>query len=136
MTNPTFTLNAIDGTKITLMLAFDMTPFPCFMIHEFVNGNWVGGPSYGDWFGGDFAPKVAEMNAMGLKAWIRKYICPWIKAALKNAYGDRVKSGPPPAPVPDQEVTVANALVVINGALAGAVWADTDGDGLPELTVL
>ena len=24
MTNPTFTLNAIDGTKITLMLSFDM----------------------------------------------------------------------------------------------------------------
>lgn len=137
MSNPTFTLTAIDGTKITLMLSFDTVPFPCFMIHEFRDGQWMGGPSYGNWFQGAWDDAIKEINAMGLKAWIRKNICPWVKAALKNAYGDRVAPGvpvvQPPAPMVD--VTTANALTVINAALAGAVWADTDGDGLPELTI-
>lgn len=137
MTNPTFTLNAIDGTKISLMLSYDAVPFPCFMIHEFRDGQWLGGPSYGNWFQNDINPVLAEMNSMGIKAWIRKYICPWVKLALKNAYGDRVAAPGPvtPPPVSNEEITVANASRIINSVLAGAQWADTDGDGLPELVI-
>ena len=136
MSNPTFTLNAIDGTKIPLMLSFDTVPFSTFMIHEFRSGAWVGGPSYGDWFQADFDKPLAEMNAMGIKAWLRKYICPWVKMALKNSYSDRVQVGipQPPPPVLTEVITAGNASAIINSALAGAVWADTDGDGLPELT--
>ena len=136
MSNPTFTLTAIDGTKISLMLSYDAVPFPCFMIHEFRDGQWLGGPSYGNWYQEAINPVLAEMNAMGIKAWLRKYVCPWVKMALKNAYGDRVKGSGVPVvqPVPAGEITVGNASTVINAALAGAVWADTDGDGLPELT--
>ena len=137
MSNPTFTLTAIDGTKISLMLSYDTVPFPCFMIHEFKDGQWLGGPSYGNWFQTDINPVLVEMNAMGIKPWIRKYVCPWVKMALKNAYGSRVAPPGPVVvpPVPEGEITVGNAASVINAVLAGAVWADTDGDGLPELTI-
>lgn len=137
MTNPTFTLTAVDGTKISLMLSYDTVPFPCFMIHEFKDGQWLGGPSYGNWFQSDINPVLAEMNAMGIKAWLRKYIVPWVKLALKNAYGSRIAPPGPvvPPPVPEGEITVANAYSVINAVLAGAQWTDTDGDGLPELII-
>lgn len=137
MSNPTFTLTATDGSKITLMLAFDTVPFPCVMIHEFRDGQWLGGPSYGNWFQGDVNPVLAEMNLIGMKAWIRKYVCSWVKSALIGTYGNRVAKGSPPPtpPMPAGEITLANAPAMFEAAMAGAVWTDTDGDGLPELVI-
>lgn len=136
MTNPTFTLTALDGTKIPLMLSFDIVPFPTFMIHELKDGTWLGGPSYGDWFGLAWGDAIKEMNDMGLMTWLRTKLIPWVKHALINSYGNRVATTAtiPPTVVPAGPITPENALAVINAALSGAHWADTDGDGLPELS--
>lgn len=130
---PTFTLKAIDGKDIPLRLSFMLSPMGhCFMIEEFKDGNWIGGPTYGDWYAQDLFPKIAEMNSMGLKAFIEKYVCPWVKSIMKQVYGDRVKAPSGPV-VPPATVTPENVVAQVNAALAGFVLEDRDGDGLPEM---
>lgn len=131
--NPTFTLKALDGKDIPLRLTFMLTPFGhCFMIEEFRDGNWIGGPSTEPWFSQDLFPKIAEMNALGLKAFIEKYVCPWVASIMKAVYGSRVKVPTGPV-VPPAFVTPENVVAQVNGALAGFVLEDRDGDGLPEM---
>jgi hypothetical protein len=106
-------------------MQFDTAPFPCFMIHRLNNGLWEGGPSYGNYYGGDAVNEfLAEVNAMGVKAWLRKYICPWFRTAFANAYGTPM--APPVAA--DAPVTTANMSAVFGGALAaGTVTVNADG---------
>lgn len=130
---PQITLKALDGSDITLRLSFMLSPMGhCFMIEELRGGNWIGGPSTEPWFSQDLFPKIDEMNSMGLKAFIEKYVCPWVKTIMKTVYGDRVKapSGPVVRPA---TVTPENVVAQVNAALAGFVLQDRDGDGLPEL---
>lgn len=129
---PQVTLKALDGSDIILRLRFMLTPFGhCFMLEELRDGDWIGGPSSNPWFSQDLNPIIAEINAVGLRAFIEKYCCPWVRKAIRDVYGPRVKvsTAPPPAA---ETVTAANIVAQVNGALDGYAFVTAE-DGLPEL---
>jgi len=133
---PRFTFKAMDGTDIPIALWCERTPFGInFGFHEFKDGNWIGGPTYGDWFQDGINPIIDEMNAMGVKAWIQKYICPWVAKVLKQVYGGRVQAAPVVVTPPTGPVTVGNVIDTANAVLSEFQLKDTDGDGWPELVV-
>lgn len=113
------------ASGVQYRLQFDTAPGPCFMIHRFKDGGWEGGPCFGPyWDGEDTLKFLAEVNAMGVKAWLRAHICPWFHTAFANAYGTPVVVTPPA----DEPVTTANMNAVFNGLLAaGTVTVADDG---------
>ena len=130
-----FTMKAIDGTPIEIALYFELNPAGyAVSVGELSAGNWIGGPSYGEFYEGDINPVLTAVNTMGFKAWIQANVCPWFTAAMKNTYGPRVIASPAPVPTPIATVITSDNFVSAgNAALAGFVLKDTDGDGLPEL---
>lgn len=119
-----------DG-KLNIALDFENTPVGyVFYLREFRNSDWLGIGTTNPVYGVAIPGFIQELNAVGLIAWIKANICPWVNSTLKAFYAGKV-GGVLPTPV--EPITTANIVGQMNAALGGFVLQDRDGDGLPEL---
>lgn len=77
------------------------------------------------------AAMLQEINTMGIKEWIKKNICPWVRASVQEQLGAYVGASAPP--VVSVTVTAGNITDQMNAAIDRDFSFVLDAKGLPDL---
>lgn len=128
------------GSSTTLPCAFYLSDSPIGfqwqVAYQQISGTWQlmttgtqSGVIYDD---GEVPNLCVEINSMGLVAWIMRQAA-WFNAAMVWFFTGKV-AGSTPTP-PSGDVTPINFHASVNGTLASMGARDTNGDGIPELTM-